>query len=268
MQTAINIPIKSVKMPDHEYHAIDAVSRSMLKVLNDGTPAHLREYLDNPPPPTAAMEFGTAAHLALLQPELYASQVVVVGASRTAKIKEENPGKTLILQKEQPDIFKIRDAVLSAKLEFGDGVTVLAKDIITPEHVENTLVWDDPVTKLRCKARPDITYGDAIIDFKTCSSMKDFARYAIDSGYHMQAAFYISGLSLTCGNLSTDFYFLVAEKEAPYAVKLFKASKEFIAKGSDDIRKNLNILAECRSKNEWPSYPTKAEELSLPWWCK
>lgn len=267
-QPALTIPLQQTKMSDEEYHAMNAVSRSMLKILNDGSPAHLREYLDNPPPPTAAMEFGTAAHLALLQPELYGSRVVVVGGARTPKAKQENPDKTLILQKEASYVLGIRDSVLSSKLEFVDGEVVNARDIITPEHVETTLVWEDPVTKLRCKARPDIIFGDFIIDFKTCSSMKDFARYAVDSGYHMQAAFYIQGLSLTRGSLSTDFFFLVAEKEPPYAVKLFKCSKEFIAKGSEDIRKNLNVLAECMKTNEWPSYPTKAEELNLPWWCR
>lgn len=264
---AIQFPLRTVKMPDRHYHSIDAISRSVLKILHDGSPAHVREYLKNPPAPTPSMEFGTAAHVALLEPDLFSSKVLAVG-SRTAKVKEENPHKTLILQKEVSEVYGIRDAVLASRLEFRPGELISAKDVITPEHVENTLVWQDPVTQLTCKARPDIIFGDAIIDFKTCSSMADFARDAIRHGYHMQAAFYIQGLSLTCGNLSTDFYFLVAEKDAPYGVKLFKCSKEFIAKGSEDIRKNLNLLAECMKKDEWPSYPPKAEALELPWWCK
>lgn len=59
------------QLPNEEYHALDAISKSDLDKINR-SPAHYKYAKENPTPPTPAMERGTAVHMAVLEPELFA----------------------------------------------------------------------------------------------------------------------------------------------------------------------------------------------------
>src|ERR1700744_3173168 len=58
-------------MPAELYHKAAGISKSMLDILAEKTPAHLVAYKEEPPAQTDAMRFGTIVHRALLEPDTY-----------------------------------------------------------------------------------------------------------------------------------------------------------------------------------------------------
>src|SRR5882724_5723668 len=62
-------------LPAERYFAAAGVSKSMLDILADKTPAHLKAYLEGErEKETAAMQFGTVLHRALLEPDTYTNR--------------------------------------------------------------------------------------------------------------------------------------------------------------------------------------------------
>ena len=66
-----------LRMPAKQYHADQSIGHSgIIKLLK--SPAHLREALDHPSPPTPAMAFGTAVHTHVLEPDRFFEEFAVV----------------------------------------------------------------------------------------------------------------------------------------------------------------------------------------------
>lgn len=61
---------KPDELSNSEYHGGNLVTKSKLDKL-DRSPAHLKEYLDNPQDETKALRIGKALHCAVLEPELF-----------------------------------------------------------------------------------------------------------------------------------------------------------------------------------------------------
>ena len=74
-------------MAAEKYHAVDALSKSMMsKILK--SPAHYRAALEEHQEPTKAMQMGTAIHTAVLEPHLYSQVVAVVPPDIDGRTKE------------------------------------------------------------------------------------------------------------------------------------------------------------------------------------
>ena len=64
-------------MPAEKYHAVQALSKSMMAKLLK-SPAHYRAAQEEHQEPSKAMQLGTAIHTAVLEPDLYAYVVAVI----------------------------------------------------------------------------------------------------------------------------------------------------------------------------------------------
>jgi len=74
-------------MAAEKYHAVDALSKSMMsKILK--SPAHYRAALEEHQEPSKAMQMGTAIHTAVLEPHLYSQVVAVVPPDIDGRTKE------------------------------------------------------------------------------------------------------------------------------------------------------------------------------------
>jgi len=65
------------EMPAEKYHAVDALSKSMMSKLLK-SPAHYKAALEERQEPSKAMQVGTAVHAAVLEPHLYQQLVAVI----------------------------------------------------------------------------------------------------------------------------------------------------------------------------------------------
>lgn len=263
-----------LSMPADQYHAHSAVGHSgLVRIIR--SPAHYREYVTNPPEPTPAMQFGTAFHAALLEPGIFGETFVVApkfdrrtkdGKAEAEAWEAENAGKTALTAEQMA---AIEQMVASVKQHAG------ASMLLGCGLAEMSAFWIDQETGIECKCRPDFLAmaGETItgiVDVKTCcdASADGFARAIATLGYDVQAAFYQDGLKALTGR-TIPFYFIVVEKEAPYAVAAYKASDDVIEVGRAKYRGALQLLKWCRDRGSWPSYQPNGEieMINLPRWA-
>lgn len=253
-----------------DYHAWDAVGSTSLKTLWRLSPAHTQAKQEVDDDAREAMDFGTAAHAALLEPGDFAERYVVgpdvdlrtkEGKARWADFCGENAGKSVLRGADGRNIVGIHKAIWAhAKA---------ARLLSAATEREVSYVWTDDETGLVCKCRPDL-YGSAILtDLKTAKLAKPdaFQRAAWDFGYHIQLAFYSMGLTL-CKQPVENLCIIAVEKTAPFAVCVFEPDDDWLEAGWRIMRLALNRYAECQASGVWPGYAdSEIVRLSLPRWA-
>jgi hypothetical protein len=141
-----------------------------------------------------------------------------------------------------------------------------------PGKAETTHMWIDEATGLQCKCRPDwlTDDGSLIVDLKTTedASPSGFQKSVANWRYHVQAAWYLSGVAEATGTCPDQFIFIVVEKKPPYAVAVYAADAEMIGLGAKQAVRDLDTLATCKAANAWPGYSDQIETISLPPWMR
>lgn len=256
-------------VPANEYHRWPAASQSLLKIMRDRSPAHARWQMLNPTEPTPAMQFGTALHMAVLQPELFDQEYVVApdvdrrtkaGRAVWEDLLETYDADSILKADEMQRIQAMRESIMA---------NPTARALIDGER-ELSALWNDKDTGVLCKARFDVVNrrAGAIVDLKTTNdaSPSKFPRSIYDYGYYIQAAHYLAG-ALTLG-LDVDLFAIVAiEKEPPYAVAVYQIEDQALVAGEDELRQLLSTYARCQETGEWPAYGDQAVRITLPRWA-
>lgn len=258
-----------------EYHALEALSASGIDTLvNDCPWRYFQQSPWNPAfvPETANhFDIGTAAHLAVLEPEQYAERVVELPAEfgdykkEKARMWRESAyleNKTPILDKEKPIIGKIAAAIFEQ-----------AGSYFTGGEAEVSLTWDwDGVP---CKARHDylIRERGLIVDLKTTTTCNPqaIARKAWNEGWASRVVWYKEAFIGTwkepLGPHPVDrlrYVFVVVEVKPPHLIQLFELDERAEAWGQQIVRRGLALFRECMAKGEWPAYGDGVQKLSLP----
>lgn len=146
-----------------------------------------------------------------------------------------------------------------------------------PGAAELSAYFDDPVSGLLCRFRPDFWREDGVmVDVKTTEDAgpEEFARSVVNWRYHVQAPYYLDGgMALADAGLLPKgfkrpkaFVFLVVEKKAPYAVSVYLLTPESLELGRLEYRADLDKLEECMSSGQWPGYGDSIQYLDLPGW--
>lgn len=251
---------------DTVYRLWPFAAQSILKVLRDKTPAHAKEHMDHPSPPTPALRMGSAIHMAVLQPDLFTSRYVAAPSvdRRTKQGKEsweaflsENEGRIVLAADEMAECLAVRRSVASHST---------ARKLLEGE-AERSAVWQDADTGVWCKGRfDDIARSiGALTDLKTTAdaSPSSFTRSIFRYGYYLQAAHYLRGAQ-TLGIDARFFTVIAVEKDAPYCVAVYHIRDEAIEAGAKELRPLLEIYARCEETGIWPGYPPEAVEIDMP----
>ena len=249
----------NLDMPAAQYHAVDALSKSMMsKILK--SPAHYLATLEEHQEPTKAMNMGTAIHTAVLEPQLYSQVVAVIppdidGRNKDGKAwKEAHKSRIHLTHAEDIDVQGVANSVRRHPFW----------DIVRLDHkIEASVFAQDEQTGLALKARPDLWIeGHTLIDIKTTddASPEAFLRTIASFGYHIQAAHYMAMTG------ADNFIFVAVERKAPYAIGIYKLDAEWLQAGENLRRKAISTLHECRALDSWPAYPTATQTLSCPKW--
>lgn len=252
-------------LPAERYFAAAGVSKSMLDILADKTPAHLKAYLEGErEKETAAMQFGTVLHRALLEPETYsdAFHTRPDGMKFTTKDgiawQTAHQDKPILTSAEATQIFRMVASVHTHPF---------AKRLLAGGHPEQSIFVLDPNETLR-KSRLDmLTKGNVIPDIKTCesASLDNFERNISKYRWHVQAAYYIDNCKLA-GIDKTTFFFVCVEKSPPYAVRCLQLVDEAVAIGRSLYQRDLQIYRNCMESGEWPAWESGFTEAGLPAW--
>jgi hypothetical protein len=254
--TTNNATREILRIPAAEYHAIDAVSNSLIsRILK--SPAHARAYLDNPPEPTKAMEFGTAFHSAILEPDTFAATYAVFSGDRRTK---EGKAAYEALQADGKLILTADDMATIQGMQMSVYGHVAAAELLSDGEAELSVTWDENGTKAKC--RPDWWINDTLVDVKTTddASPEGFVRAIVKYGYHRQAAWYLRGTG------AKRFKFIAVEKSAPYAVGVYELDLLSINQGGYECNQALEMWDEAQIRGVFPAYSEDCELLSLPDW--
>ena len=234
------------------------------------SPAHYKAWLEAPDEPTDAMIFGSLCHRLILEPELFESSCVVapecdrrtkLGKELWDQFQTENAGKTVL---KPSDYATLRGMVSAWKAH------PLNEAVHTDSKHEHAAFWVDAETGLSCKARPDIVHSSGmVLDIKTTDSAlaSDFQRTISKFRYHVQAAWYLDGITEATGARFDQFLFIAIEKKPPYGIGVYVASKAMLDQGRQAYKKDFATYAQCVRENHWPSYPTEVQPIDLPIWA-
>lgn len=257
--------IKCRDMTDEQYRAAPGVNKSTLWELIKRSPAHYKYALDNPTKDSPALAFGRALHMAILQPNEFERHYAIAPDvdRRTKQGRKEYQAFLDTLHGREPISRECWDQVVSMyNAVYADRD---AAELLDGCQTETPIFWTDPLSRVRCKCRLDAVKPGVIVDLKTAAdaSPKAFKSAAIRFGYEVQAAHYIRGYK-SQHDEPVEFYFLVIEKEPPYAINIAHAPAAFVDRGTLTLIDALNKLKECRQHRHWGGYGKT--EINLEEW--
>ncbi len=278
-------------VPEDEYHRWDAFNVSLAKVIREQTPAHARRYQQHPPESSAAMEFGTAVHCAILEPEKFGEKVILglrhdrrSAANKAAweLFEKEHAGK-IILKADQLD----HCSAMAAAVEDHP----LAMSLLTaPGIKEASMVWQDAPARtgdeelgMLCKARIDILCRwrnfNCIVDVKTIAgytaptpvsprgtggaSKRRLEQQMASFSYDMQAGFYLRGAKILAPE-ERRFLFIFVEKTPPYGVHVVEPNITMLGEGEDKCRLAMRTWARCEKSGSYPCYGNEITSIDIP----
>lgn len=256
-------------IPNEAYHAGPGISKSGLWTIHEKTPAHFKfpPEKEETTASKAIKDFGSACHVAILEPALFEKSVVRGPADRkgnkwtdlVAACALDN--RILLTSKQYDDVLAMRDAVHADPW---------INSILSGGVAEGSAYWTDEETGELCRCRPDYYREDLgiILDVKSTESAHPdaFARSVSNYGYHAQEAFYSDGMN-AIGKPVNGFVFIAWEKKSPYAFAVYELPPSIVEEGRATMRKALATYSECRKADEWPGYPAGVQELSFKRWA-
>lgn len=252
-------------MPAEYYHAVEAMSYSGAKKILR-SPAHYKLARETPNEPTDAMQFGTAVHCGVLEPDCFAERVVIAPSvnKRTNAGKEElanfealNFGRLILSPHDFQRARRCVDAVRAHPA---------ASRLLTGAKVEGSLFWFDAEYGVPCKMRFDARNLGGIVDLKTAqdASPDEFGRQAAKLLYHVQAAHYWSGSEHVFNEAPTFFAFVVVESEPPHAVACYVVPPIAMQTGRRLMDEALARYKAALAAGKWVGYPDTITTLELP----
>lgn len=245
-------------MSNKDYRSAEGISKSQLFKLTK-SPLHFKYALDHPQEETPSLLFGRACHKYILEKDDFEKEYAVAplvdkrtkaGKELWQQFVDSNQGKEIITQDMYEQILE-----MSSAIDRTEG----ARELLTGQ-CEQSFFWTDERTGEKCKCRPDCmtetkTGAKLIVDYKTTESCEDghFERACKKYGYQLQAGMYCEGVF---NNLFEEygFAFVAQEKTAPYAVRIYMCSPEYILQGYDQFRELIGLYHECKQNDKWPGY--------------
>lgn len=271
MKDSFRVPSKGEHedVSSYDYHNWFACSSSIMRELIR-SPAHAWYSLNNERKETDAMRLGTATHLAILEPELFAERFgcapegldrrTTAGKTIWADLQEQY-GASILKYDQYQQVSMMAESVLKKKKA--------CKLLELPGDIELSGVWEDKASGALCKMRLDKLIRDKgiIVDIKTTNdaSEDEFLKTLFNYGYDRQSAFYMRGCR-ALGIEIKSFVFIVIEKEPPYESVIYEMGPQSLATADAQITKLLPVWQQCVTSKSWPGYGDDVKVIDLAAW--
>jgi exodeoxyribonuclease VIII len=215
-----------------EYHSHDSMSSSGLKYIWKKSVYHFNRRL---PFSSSSLTLGSAVHTALLEPELFYDEYMIM-QKFDGRSKE---GKQL--KKKYDDLAGKMQLLTHQEGEVISGIIAnFKKDELAQKYTKGDIELSHYLKfqGIDVRVRPDcINRKEGFIsDPKTCreNSPKEFLRDVYKYGYHLQAAFYMDTLQVD------KFIFISCETSYPYSIQCYELSPERIEEGRKAYKRALS----------------------------
>ena len=245
------------------YLGWEAWGSSSLKAMRLGPPARVLWEREHPREDTDATRFGTAAHAAILTPDLFAQTYVEKPAGMEYRSAENKKWRDdhlaagrIILN---PDDFARVRAVTEA---FHDhpaaGVSIEAATI------EASMLWTCPTTGERCKGRPDWWDDEFVYDLKVSRHAGPGLPYqAYTQGWMHQLAHNRTGLRALGYRIRTG-RIVAINPAAPHYVWCVECRESDLDVLALESEGTLRAMRACREADKWPGTPGEWTRIEMP----
>jgi hypothetical protein len=273
--TPFEIGIRS-RVPVADYRALPGVSITRLKELRR-SPLHYRYALAHPKE-TTALRLGTAAHVAVLEPERFSSQFAIWArrSEKTGNLCPKNGQWWESFQGENVgrDIITIDEAEYAMAIQRAVRADPDAMKYLEQGDPEVTLQWT--LRGRQSKGRLDwLTMIDGrpyLVGLKSARDCREyiFGYQAWKLGYHLQWAYYFDGYEFIT-DVQPGMKEIVVENTPPHAVAVYNIPDDIIQQGRDEYLVLHDQLLDCERAGEWPgpvrgetnlTFPTRAYETN------
>lgn len=242
-------------VPAEQYHRLPALSSSGCKTLITECAAIYRHEQDNPEEdePGTDMLIGSAAHIANLEPHLWAAKVVIIDAADWRKKDVQEAKAAALTEGKVPLLTKHVDTVLAMQERFKAEVG----EQLAAGRTEVSYLWREYRRGVLMKGRPDWRAADdsLLVDYKTTSNVHPDAVRArvFDNWHHVQAALYIEGHEVLCGR-TPDWLWIAQATKPPYLVTIARPTNATLHIAMERADEAIRTYAECHKQGRWPSY--------------
>lgn len=274
-------------MPMDEYQAIDALSATILKLMSR-SPWHAKNRVQVVP--TRPMLRGTLAHCYVLEADAMDKRYAVVPENAPRRptkaqwsAKKPSPESVLAMQwwlefnaqcegreivtREDFDITQQQLVALHREPEIAE--------LLSSGVGEASIFWTDPVTGVKCKARPDWVHQVNahevdLMDLKSTAdeSPSGFGRMAARLRYNIQKAHYKHGFEVATGLSVRRFIFAAVTSVEPVLAVPYLLTDVIDAQGEAERSELTEMFARCQRENWWPPYGTGVQLLDFPAYAK
>lgn len=252
-------------MPNEDYHAAEGVSKSMLDLIAR-SPAHFMYSARREP--TRAMAIGTAIHTALLEPERFANEYVLL---RDVKDRRASEYKQAIKVHGEDRVLVANEA---------SNVLSMQESVMAQREARNALSasgWRElsafvscPQTDFILRCRFDLLTADGeAYDLKKTQDARpeEFSRSVQNYRYHVQGAHYSRVFELIAGEPIKAFKFIAVEEQPPHTVGVFELDALAKEVGKFYAMRDLKTYAQCSETGEWPHPSAGDGVISIPNWA-
>lgn len=223
-----------------------------------------KHFRDEGREPTDAMQFGTAVHMAILEPQKFATSYDVWrGGIRRGKEWEvfcklsEDAGRSVITGDEQAEALLLQSVVHSHP--------VAKKYIKQIEHVEVAVTWEENGLPRKC--RTDAIGGAWFADLKTIRQLtkRSIISAMTDHDYSMQM--YANWFGWRENNQPRDGKLIFVETNPPYDVAVVPVSEEMLMVGKTMWQTRLERIEKAKAADAYPGIAWDDElNIDLPEW--
>lgn len=263
------------RMPEDAYHADPcpepSLSNSGARLLHQTCPEIFWHRRIDPPTPSKALLFGTAAHKWIMEgEESFDARYVTLSpkhSNRTALGRAtvesiEAAGKIPIAAADRAVIRAMKEAIEAHPF---------AANAFRGGRPEMSLFWQDAYLGVWCRARPDYLpdRGPIIVDYMTARSVhpEDLRKALVTYGYDQKGDWLIRGARALGLIERPSVAYVIQQSDPPYPVVVARLTPATLTGGRMKNDRALARFARCLRTGSWPGYgDDDVIELDLPEW--
>lgn len=256
--------------PEDAYHADPGLGSGSIKLLAQSPAAYFNSR-GFPIEGNDAMDFGSAFHMRVLEPERYRLEVVELDREISFATKEGKAFKEF----HGADQIYLKPKQVRAMNEMLSGLQVIEKELgfdpfFVAGHSECAHFWDENGIRGKALIDRQVTQTKWLMDVKTTRVSLDersIFRNAADYGWATQAAWYRRGVSKNLeGWEDALFVFAVFQSVPPFSVRLMPVPEETMAIGERLVERALANFAESHDARRPRDPNSGLLELKYPDW--